>query len=97
MAHDLVFKNSKRNWSRTSGDASSSGYDPFARSLFDRGHPSRAEPPIIIVKEEPARVGWLGITLGAMFGTRILSGKWPWYWAGLAAKKLESPPSHLKG
>jgi hypothetical protein len=94
MAHDLFFKNSQRNWSRQSGDSSATGYEPYARSIFERrgsNSPSCSEQPVIVVKPEPRRMGWLGYTAVAMFSTRILSGKWPWYWAGLAAKKLESP------
>jgi hypothetical protein len=96
MAKDLFFKNSKRDWSRSNGDDSAtSGYDPYGRSLFER-HP-RDVPTTIIVKQEPARMGWFGFTMAAMVSTRILSGKWPWYWAGVASKKLESPRSPRKG
>ena len=104
MAHDLFFKNSKKDWSRSSGEETSSGYDPYARSIFERR--SRPEPPTLVIKHEgsaaqPARIGWFGATLAVMFSTRILSGKWPWYWAGMAAKKIEgsshTPPVHQKG
>jgi hypothetical protein len=33
--------------------------------------------------------GWFGYTMAAMFATRILSGKWPWYWFNLAGKRIE--------
>jgi hypothetical protein len=87
MAHDIFSGETKRSWSRDQETSSASGYDPYARSLFDRR--VCAEPPPVIVQKEPARIGWLGATLAVMFSTRILSGKWPWYWAGLAGKKLE--------
>ena len=34
-------------------------------------------------------MGWFGCTMAAMFATRILSGRWPWHWFGLASKRLE--------
>ena len=40
--------------------------------------------------EQPrSHMGWFGYTMAAMFATRILSGRWPWYWAGLAGKRIE--------
>ena len=88
MAHDLIINNSKRDWSR--------GYDPYASSLFER--PLCSEPPrTLVVKQEPARIGWLGATLAVMFSTRILSGKWPWFWAGLAANNHNPPTFQPKG
>ena len=104
MAKDIFIGNSQRNWSRDGETSTSTGYDPYARSLFEGPRPERRrceEAPAIIVKQEPARIGWLGVTLAVMFSTRILSGKWPWYWAGLAGKRLEgsshTPPVHTKG
>jgi hypothetical protein len=94
MAHDLIFKNNRRNWSRDK-ETSVSGYDPYARSLFERPNCS-TQPQTLIVKQEPARIGWLGATLAVMLSTRVLSGKWPWFWGGLVAKKL-NPTSQLKG
>lgn len=95
MAHDLFFKNTKRDWSRDNTAGSSTGYDQNARAIFERR--SCTEQPAIVVKSEPSHVGWLGTTVGVMFATRILSGKWPWYWAGLAAKRLEGSHSPQKG
>lgn len=95
MAHDLFFKKSKRDWSRDNTDSSSSGYDHNARAIFERR--ICTEQPAVIVQSEPSRIGWLGTTVGIMFGTLILSGKWPWYWAGLAAKRLDSSQPPQKG
>ena len=95
MAHDLILGKNKRDWSRNQSD-SNSGYDPYARRLFERPACSE-QPQTLIVKREPARIGWLGATLAVMFSTRILSGKWPWFWAGLAAKKLNGSQPHVKG
>ena len=69
MAHDLILKDSPRDWSRGI-PASQAGQDPRCPG-------------------QPHRMGWLGYTLAAMFATRILSGRWPWYWAGLAGKRIE--------
>jgi hypothetical protein len=96
MAHDIFSGDNSRDWSRGSDNASStSGRAPFARSLFERR--SCAERPVIVVKQERASIGWLGATLAVMGATRIVSGKWPWYWAGLAAKKLDTSHSPQKG
>ena len=102
MAHDLFFKNSKRDWSRNIQSVSDSGRI-YADEIFSRRpvpNPIRTddtEHPKIMVVEKNTGMGWLGYTLAAMFSTRILSGKWPWYWAGIAANKLESPHAHQKG
>jgi hypothetical protein len=77
MAHDLFLKNSSRSWSRGI-EASASGshlFEPMAT---------------IVVKEQPRRLGWFGTTTAIVLASRVVSGKWPWYWGNIAAKKLES-------
>lgn len=66
MAHDLIFKNSRRNWSRDT----TCGYVP-----------SYSAAPAIVVQERrgPGVLGW---SIGIMIGSRLVTGKWPWYWAG---------------
>jgi hypothetical protein len=95
MAHDLILGKTKRNWSREQNTANSTGYAPYARSLFERSSLPENRP--IVIERQPVQIGWFGATVAAMLATRMLSGKWPWYWAGLAAKKLESSPTHQKG
>jgi hypothetical protein len=80
MAHDLFFKNSPRSWSRGI-EASSSG-----SHLFERREPT----PLLIVRDKNSGHGWLGYALAATVTTRLVSGKRPWYWGQLAAKKIES-------
>ena len=55
-----------------------------------RGGPPSGAGQITVCTESPRpRMGWLGYTMAAMFATRILSGRWPWYWFGQAADRLE--------
>lgn len=81
MAHDLFLKNSPRSWSR-GVESSSSGSHLFARSCD--------LSPTVVIKDQRQGPGWFGTTVAVVLATRIVSGKWPWYWGGLAAKKLES-------
>jgi hypothetical protein len=65
MAYDLIFKNTTRNWSRNSV----LGYDPSCKAT--------SPPPTVQEKSGPSIIGW---SIGIMFGSRIITGKWPWYW-----------------
>jgi hypothetical protein len=73
MARDLIFKSSKRNWSRDS----ISGYDPSCREM----------PPATVIQERrgPGVLGW---SLGLMIGSRLVTGKWPWYWFSRIDRRL---------
>jgi hypothetical protein len=100
MAHDLFFKDTKRDWSRGCDTTSNSGA-VYADEIFNprqvvRTVPGRCSEPTVVV-EKNTGMSWFGYTMAAMFATRILSGKWPWYWAGMAAKRLEGSPTHQKG
>ena len=104
MAHDIFFKDNFRDWSRSCDNSTSNSGSIYADEIFNPHRPPRAilsrciEPQNVVV-EKNTSMGWFGYTMAAMFATRILSGKWPWYWAGLARDRLEShtPPSHQKG
>jgi hypothetical protein len=65
MAHDLLFKKSRRNWSRDSVSGHNGAYP--------------AMPSTLVVQERrgPGILGW---SLGIMIGSRLVTGKWPWYW-----------------
>jgi hypothetical protein len=65
MARDLIFKNSKRNWSRDTVSECASAY---------------REMPATLVAQERRGPGVLGWSLGLMIGSRLVTGKWPWYW-----------------
>lgn len=67
MAHDLIFKSSRRNWSRDTACGS---------ALY-----GSAMPATLVVQERPGP-GVLGWSLGIMIGSRLVTGKWPWYWFG---------------
>lgn len=74
MAYDLLFKNSNRNWSRdaVSGEASCSD---SSRSLVPQEHRESA------TRESATRgPGVLGYSIAIMIGSRLITGKWPWYW-----------------
>lgn len=74
MAKDLLLKKTKRDWSRESS-VTSSGYSRCTE---------------IVVRSEPApRSNVLYWALGISAGTRLLTGKWPWYWAGRARQHME--------
>jgi len=101
MAHDIFTGESKRDWSRGC-DATSNSGSIYADEIFNprrMARPTCSEQPVVVVKN--TGMGWFGYTMAAMFATRILSGKWPWYWAGLAGKRLEgsthNPPASQKG
>lgn len=47
----------------------------------DCGHQSCTDSP----RRGPGILGW---SLGIMFATRIISGKWPWYWFGRVDERL---------
>jgi len=104
MAHDIFFRHNTRDWSRGCEDSSNSGA-VYADEIFNprqvvRTVPGSCAEPAVVV-EKNTGMGWFGYTMAAMFATRILSGKWPWYWAGMAAKRLEgsshTPPVQPKG
>src|SRR5271157_5526228 len=88
MAHDLFSGKTPRNWSRNSDKSSSTGYDPYVHGLFNRRDYSD-RPAAIVIEKKSSGGGWLGYTLAAVFATRVLSGKWPWYWGELAAQRAE--------
>jgi hypothetical protein len=106
MAHDIFTGENNRDWSRGSDSPSNIGRvyvdEIFSPRQMQRTIPgSCSERPIVVTKD--TGMGWFGYTMAAMFATRILSGKWPWYWAGLAGRRLEgsatqhTPPVHSKG
>jgi hypothetical protein len=70
MAKDLLLGRTKRSWSRQVAPATS-GHYLEQPACVDKPAPAPARGPGII--------GW---SVGLMFATRILSGKWPWYWFG---------------
>ena len=55
---------------------------------WSRADSSMGGALVIIEKPRPG-LGWIGHAIGASIATRIVTGKWPWYWFGTAAKKLE--------
>ena len=59
---------------------------------WGRGVPDNSVGQQCVEPSRP-RMGWLGYTLAAMFATRILSGRWPWYWFGQASNRLEGKKS----
>jgi hypothetical protein len=71
MAKDLLLGRTKRSWGRGGpGEPASSGHYLVEQpSCQDRPAPARG----------PDIIGW---SVGLMFATRILTGKWPWYWFG---------------
>ncbi len=42
----------------------------------------------IVVQEQRPRPGLLGWSLGIMIGSRLVTGRWPWYWAKKIDQKL---------
>lgn len=100
MAHDIFTGNSSRDWSRGCDSTSNSGA-VYADEIFNRRRFPRTvdgscsnQPQEIVVREKATGMGWFGYTMAAMFATRILSGKWPWYWAGIVGKRLEGSSTH---
>lgn len=101
MAHDIFMGSSKKDWSRGCDSTSSTG-SVYADEIFNpRRRETCSDRPAAVLVEKNTGMGWFGYTMAAMFATRILSGKWPWYWAGIAGKRLEgsthNPPVHQKG
>jgi hypothetical protein len=78
MAFDLVFGKNNRDFSRGSS-SSVVGADS-------------GEDRVIVVKEDRS-MGLFGWTVTICLGSRIITGKWPWYWFGQAARRLEGPTS----
>ena len=73
MARDLLLKKTGRDWSR--GTSTSCG---DSRST-----------EIVIRAEPPHHSNVLGWAIGLSVGSRILTGKWPWYWARKLGKAAE--------
>ena len=69
MAKDLLLGRTKRSWSRQVAPATSGHYLVEQPACVDKPAPARG----------PGIIGW---SVGLMFATRILSGKWTWYWFG---------------
>ena len=69
MAKDLLLGSTRRSWSRQEPPAASGHYLALQPSCPDRPAPTR----------RPGIIGW---SVGLVFATRILTGKWPWYWFG---------------
>jgi len=74
MARDLLLKKTKRDWSRESSASDESGYSRCTE---------------IVVRSEPQRSNVLYWAIGLSAGTRLLTGKWPWYWATRAREHFE--------
>lgn len=73
MAHDIIFGDRRRDWSR----GSSCGYSP-----------SCVERPTSLVVQERRGPGILGWSIGIMLGSRLVTGRWPWYWFGKIDRRL---------
>ena len=74
-------------------------HDLFSKSTSGRNWARESSPTdsngqdkVIVVKESGG-MGLLGWVITISLGSRVLTGKWPWYWAGHAAKRLEAHDS----
>lgn len=76
MAFDLAFGKTSRDFSRGSSS-----------SIMGS---SSGEDRIVMI-ERKSGMGLLGWTISLSLGTRVITGKWPWYWFGQLRKRLGDP------
>lgn len=64
---------------------------------FSRGSSSGStvgDDKVIVVERKSSGMGLLGWTITLAIGSRIITGKWPWYWFGQVSKRLEGSQHH---